>query len=460
MKIHARHRFAALSAVMLCLLTGAAARSKQTSADKKPNFVILLTDDLGYGDLACYGNTVIRSPNLERLAAEGLRLTNFYSASPVCSPSRAALLTGRVPQREKIFDWIPNDAAIHLRRNAQTIATLLKANGYATALIGKWHLNGKWDGSQPLPEAHGFEYWFATGGYPMPSQRNPENFYRNGAAVGTVQGYSSTIIADDAIAWLKRRNPAQPFFLFVSFHAPHEEVASADQYVKIYDTKHEPNRALYYANITELDYEVGRFLKAMDETGASDHTLVLFTSDNGPELLNRERAPWTARSYGSAGTLRGMKLDLYEGGIRVPAILRWHGVIKAGQTSDAIISATDILPTLCDLAGISLPRDHKIDGVSLNKFLRGHSLKRATPLYWQYDNAHTAEPNDLPVPKLALRAGDWKLLAHTGFTNPELYNLGNDPSENNNLAAKESARVKTMLRTLRRLHTEINSEQK
>jgi len=167
----------------------------------------------------------------------------------------------------------------------------------------------------------------------------------------------------------------------------------------MYDTVYEKNRALYYANVTELDYEIGRVLKALDDAAVSEQTFVLFTSDNGPEVLNRKS--FTARSYGTAGDLRGMKLDLYEGGIRVPALLRWPGVI--------------------------------IDGFNLQPLLRGKTLKRGTPLYWQYDNAHTSEPNDLPVPKLALREGDWKLLAHTGFTNYELYHLKSDPRERVNL---------------------------
>jgi arylsulfatase A len=280
------------------------------SEKRRPNFIIVLTDDLGYGDLASYGNSVIRTPELTRLARQGMRLTSFYSASPVCSPSRAALMTGRIPQREGFVDWLPNDSPSFLRRDAVTLAGLLKQVGYATALIGKWHLNGRWDGSQPLPDDHGFDQWLATGGYPMPSQRDPENFYRNGQAVGKIQGYSSTIIADEAIAWLRGHNQDRPFFLLVSFHAPHEEVASAEPYVRMYAAANEPNRALYYANITEMDYETGRLLRTLDEIGLSDDTLVLFTSDNGPEMLNRERAPWTARSYGSAGRLRGRNVVL------------------------------------------------------------------------------------------------------------------------------------------------------
>lgn len=426
-----------------------------SATTKQPNFVIILTDDLGYGDLGCYGNQVIKTPHLDQLAKQSLRLTSFYSAAPVCSPSRAALLTGRIPQREGLFDWIPNDAPIYLQRNVPTIATLLRDNGYATALIGKWHLNGKFDGSQPNPNEHGFEYWFATGGYPMPSQRDPENFWRASGKVGKMNGYSSTIIVDDAIAWLQQRDANKPFFLFVSHHAPHEEVASADKYVQMYANGIEANRALYYANMTEMDYETGRLLKALDDAGVSNNTFLLFTSDNGPEVLNR--APYTPRSYGSAGKLRGMKLDLYEGGIRVPAMLRWPSVIKAGTTSDVVISMLDIMPTICELAGVKLPASRTIDGQSLNRFLRSGKLQRKQPLYWQYDNAHTSAPNDLAVPKLALRDGDWKLLSHIGFDHLELYNVRRDESETVNLATQHPARVNAMLRQLRQTYRAINS---
>lgn len=421
----------------------------------RPNFVIILTDDLGYGDLGCYGNSVIKTPHLDQLAKQSLRLTSFYSAAPVCSPSRAALLTGRIPQREGIVDWIPNDAPIYLPRHVPTIATLLRDSGYATALIGKWHLNGKFDGSQPNPNDHGFDYWFATGGYPMPSQRDPENFWRAAGKVGKINGYSSTIIVDDAIDWLKKRDATKPFFLFVSHHAPHEEVASAEKYVQMYANGIEPNRALYYANVTEMDYETGRLLKALDDAGVSDNTVLLFTSDNGPEVLNR--APYTPRSYGSAGSLRGMKLDLYEGGIRVPAMLRWPGVIKPGTTSDVVISMLDIMPTICALARVTLPAHRTIDGQSLHQFLRGGKFQRRQPLYWQYANAHTSAPNNLAVPKLALRDGDWKLLAHIGFDHLELYNVRRDPGETMNLATQQTTRVNTMLRRLRQTYQEIKT---
>ncbi len=440
-----RGAFALLLSILFC--DAAVADGK-----RPPNILLLMADDLGYGDLGSYGNREIRTPHLDRLAAEGLRLTQFYSASPVCSPSRVALMTGRIPQREGILDWIPFDSPIHLRRDAPTLATMLRARGYATALTGKWHLNGKFDGSQPNPNDHGFDDWFATGGYPTPSQFNPDNFHRNGARLGAIPGYSSTIIANEAIDWLKRRDPARPFFLFVSFHAPHEEIASAPRYVKMYETGRERNRALYYANVTEMDFEIGRVLQALDEAGIGRETIVLFTSDNGPEVLDRK--PFTPRSYGTTGGLRGMKLDLYEGGIRVPAIVRWPGVVSAGRASDAVTWMPDLLPTLCAAAGA--PRPRAIDGRDLGPLLRGGGSNRPRALFWQYDNAHTSEPNDLPVPKLALRQGDWKLLSHAGFRNFELYHLGTDPRERLNLADREPSRVRAMANAMRRFYDEVN----
>jgi arylsulfatase A len=225
----------------------------------------------------------------------------------------------------------------------------------------------------------------------------------------------------------------------------------------MYAANYEPNRALYSANVTELDYETGRLLRTLDELGLRNDTIVLFTSDNGPEVLNRERAPWTARSYGTAGRLRGMKLDLYEGGIRVPALLRWPGVIKAGRTNEAVVSMLDILPTFCDLAGVATPAGLALDGVSLRGFLRGGTLRRSAPLYWQYDNAHTSEPNNLPVPKLALRDGKWKLLARIDFSAAELYDLQADPREQRSLAAQQRTRTAMMLHALQQQYAEINA---
>ena len=423
----------------------------------RPNFIIILADDLGYGDLSSFGHPAIKTPHLDRLAAQGLKLTNCYAGMPVCSPSRAALMTGRVPQREGISEWIPENSPVHLKREAVTIARLLKGAGYATAMTGKWHLSATLDGSQPTPGHHGFDHWFATQNNALPSHENPNNFVRNGKPVGSLQGYSSTLIINEAIDWLGRRKAAQPYFLYVAFHAPHEKVATADAFVKQYTgLARNADEAQYFGNVAQLDHEVGRLLDALEASGQAKNTFIFFSSDNGPETLMRYAA--ANRSYGSAGKNRGMKLHLYEGGIRVPGIIRYPGAVKPGSTSDEPVRNTDLLPTLCDLAGVKPPSGRPIDGVSLRPLLQGQPLNRTAPLYWQYDHAVTASDNNLPVPKVALRAGDWKLLAYADFAKYELYNLKTDPEEQRDLAAREPQRVQTMAGQMQQQYREINGQ--
>jgi arylsulfatase A len=445
------------------------------AAARPPNIVVVLCDDLGYGDMSCYGHPVIRTPNFDRFAAEGVRLTDCYAASPVCSPSRAGLLTGRVPDRAGIFNWVPMEpCAMHLRREEISFPRLLRDAGYHTCLSGKWHLNGVLgrDNPQAQPGDHGFEHWFATGAWATPSQHNPDNFYRNGAACGPIRGYSSTIIVDEATNWLDRVGTSAPFCLQVAFHAPHEPIASDAKFVRSY-SKHPHKRGedLYWANVTELDAEFGRLLAYLDRHGLRENTLVVFTSDNGPETLNRHPDAW--RSYGSAGPLRSRKLSLYEGGYRVPGALRWPGRIPAGAVSREPVSSVDLLPTFCELAGVPLP-NRRLDGASLVPLFDGRPVRRQTPLHWHYYNA-------LDRPVAALREGDWKVLGIparpcprepggfigqedldyifgaqlTGF---ELYNLAADPGEKLNLARREPLRLRRMADDLARLQREVLAE--
>lgn len=416
---------------------------------KRLNFVIFLCDDLGYGDLECYGHPVIRTPHLDNLAAEGMKLTDCYAAAPVCSPARAGMLTGRTPYRVGIYDWIPQGSPMHLRQSETTVATLLKSAGYATCHSGKWHCSGTMGGSQPTPADHGFDHWFSTQNNALPSHHDPRNFYRNGKQVGPLTGYSSTLIVEEAIQWLKSRPQQQPFVLFIWFHSPHEPVATAEEFVTMYPNVDHPNRAIYYGNVTQMDHEVGRLLAALDDLGLRDDTFVMFTSDNGPETLNRYRG--AARSYGSPGSLRGMKLHMYEGGIRVPGIIRWPGHTRPGQVCTEPINGTDVLPTLCELGGASVPTDRAIDGASILPVFEGKPVERTIPLYWQYDRA-------IGRPKVVMRQGDWKILAYKDLAEFELYNVREDIAEKRNLAAREPARLKTMSDRLAVLYAEVRAE--
>ena len=420
----------------------------QQLADK-PNIVIALCDDLGYGDLGCYGHPHIKTPNLDRFATKGMKLTDCYAAAPVCSPARAGMLTARTPHRCGIYDWIPPNNPMHLKKQELSVATLLKKAGYTTCHVGKWHCNGKFNSpKQPQPNDHGFEYWFSTQNNARPTHHNPVNFVRNGKPVGQLNGYSSDLIVNEAITWLNNHwDKNKPFCLFVWFHAPHEPIATAPEFVDMYKGHKE---AVYYGNVTQMDYAFGRLMKRLDEMKLRDNTFVMFTSDNGPETLNRYRG--AHRSFGSPGPLRGMKLHMYEGGIRVPGIIRWPDRVKPGTICHEPVNGTDVLPTLCAMAGVKVPTDQPIDGTSILPIFEGGSLHRKVPLYWRYDRALSK-----PFP-VAMRQGDWKILADPTLTKFELYNLRTDIGEKETLAESEPERLEAMKKTLVKLHAEIDAE--
>jgi arylsulfatase A len=444
-------KFVGLGAVSLALpgcATGPIRIARKASGSR-PNIVIVLCDDLGYGDLSCYGHPHIKTPNLDKLAAEGMKLTDCYAAAPVCSPSRAGMLTGRTPYRCGIHDWIPANSPMHLKSKELTVATLLKDSGYATCHCGKWHCNGKFNSSeQPQPGDHGFEHWFSTQNNAAPTHQNPKNFVRNGEPAGPLDGYSSTLIVQEAVGWLgTKRDRSKPFCLFVWFHAPHEPIATGPHFMDMYKGK---EQAIYYGNVTQMDYEFGRLMKTLDDMKLRNDTFVMFTSDNGPETLNRYRG--SNRSFGSPSPLRGMKLHIYEGGIRVPGIIRWPGKIRPGSVCHEPVNGTDVLPSLCEMAGTEVPTERPIDGTSFLPIFKGKQVNRKVPLYWRYDKA-------LSKPfTVAMRQGDYKIVADNEMTKFELYNLRTDIGEKDNLAEKEPQRLAAMKKTLARLHAQIDAE--
>lgn len=396
----------------------------------QPNVVIFLCDDLGYGDLGCYGHPHIKTPNIDKLAIDGIRFTDFYSTAPVCSPSRVGLLTGRSPNLAGVYDWIPpgktprKDAReqVHMRKFETTLPFLLKIQGYATCLAGKWHCNSQFNSdTQPQPDAFGFDHWFATQNNAAPSHENPVNFVRNGKPVGKIEGYSCQIVVDEAVNWLKKLkkdDPHDPYFIFVPFHEPHEPVASppdlVKQYLKVAKTEDE---AQFFANVANVDQAVGRFMSVLDEMKLREDTLVIFTSDNGPETLNRYRS--ANRSYGRPGPLRGMKLHTHDAGFRVAGIANWAGHIKAGQVSHVPVSALDLLPTICRLTDTRMPT-RKLHGTDIRKALNGEPFERTVPLHWCYFNA-------LNEARVAMRDGKWKMLARIrtadGESMPRMQNV-------------------------------------
>ncbi|MFN3153390.1 sulfatase-like hydrolase/transferase [Bremerella sp.] len=433
------------------------------SAQQRPNFLVIQCDDLGYGDLECYGHPSIKTPHLNKLASQGVRFTSCYSAAPVCSPSRAGLVTGQTPTQVGIYDWIPPGSPMHVQATEHTVPKLLKEAGYHTGLFGKWHCNGMFNSpKQPQPGDLGFEYWFATQNNASPSHEKPVNFVRNGEKVGPTNDFSCQVVANETSQWLEAiKADGKPFFALVTFHEPHEPIASPESLIKTYPDADKRGEALYYANVTNMDRAVGSLMETLDKLGLADSTLVLFTSDNGPETLNRYGNAW--RSHGSPGPLRGMKLHIYEGGIRVPGIARFPGKLEAGTESDVPVCSLDILPTFCELAGAKVPADAKLDGTSLVGLINGEPVQRSKPLFWHYYRAyHDA--------KVAVRDGDWKLVAlwdqgevkpgaayqkgdyskirDAKFKTFELYNLTEDIAETNDVSANHPEIVSKLKKAL------------
>lgn len=435
----------------------------------RPNFVFLLADDLGYGDLACFGHPEIRTPHLDALAAEGLKLTAYYSPAAVCSPARAGIMTGRTPNRAGIYGAIPFLSPIHLRPGEITLPALLHQSGYATAQVGKWHLNGYFNlFGQPQPGHFGFDHWFAVQNNALPNHRNPENFVRNGTAVGRLEGYSGPIVAAEAVRWLQSgRDRTKPFFLYVPLHEPHEPVATDEQFSAPYRERHpdDPSRVAYYGNVTQMDAAVGRILAELKRQGLEQDTVVWFASDNGPA-----RTTW--HNAGSSGGFRSYKGNVYEGGIRVPGIIRWPGRIRPGSTSSQPVSGVDVLPTFCELAGVALPENRPLDGISITSIFTGGAPRRTRPLYWQYLWVPAG-------PQVALRDGPWKILARIEAPRPrgggitaeivkaiksaplagfELYQIEDDPAEKNELSAREPARLAELKAALLAFHAGVGAE--
>lgn len=433
--------------------------SKPAVSDK-PNVLLIMLDDSGWTDFGCYGSQ-IQTPNIDRLAGEGMKFTDCHAAAPNCSPSRAGMLTGRMPTRVGMYSYIPPNHPMHLRDEEVTIAELLKPQGYATGHFGKWHVSNL-ESDQPQPSDQGFDYSLGTDNNAEPSHLNPVNFVRNGKAIGTVEGYSCQIVVDEANRWLETLPADEPFFSCVWFHEPHNKIASPpeliEKYQKLFPSINK-KQATYYANIENVDIAVGRLLKKLNDLGRAENTFLFLTSDNGG--LN---------SWSNQG-LRGKKSFVYEGGQREPGILRWPGKVKPGSSSDVLVSHLDLLPTICEITGASIPKDRKLDGTSWLPILAGKPLERKTPLMWFFYRV---------APAAAMRDGDWVLIGylddpikkHThALTRPdmpmiksaqlnrfELYNLKTDQEQKFDRSASEPERMSTMRKQMINLHQEIVAE--
>ncbi|MGJ8723371.1 MAG: sulfatase-like hydrolase/transferase [Roseibacillus sp.] len=427
----------------LILANGATAKDKVKEKEtSKPNFVIVVADDMGWGDSGTYGNELIKTPNMDRMAAKGVKFTQCYSACGVCSPSRSAILTGRTPYRNGVWRHLSGNHEAHLRESEITYPELLKTKGYETCHVGKWHLLSKNQFNNPdypQPGDHGYDYWMYTQNNAIPSHKNPNNFFRNGEAVGETEGYSAQLVAAEAGHWLKEvRDSSKPFALSIWFHEPHSPIATDSKFQGLYKGH---KNAKYMGNITQLDNALGMVLDALEEQGVSDNTLVFFTSDNGP----------VPSFGGSAGGLRGNKRSEYEGGIRVPGLACWPGKIEPGSVSEVPVVGTDVFSTVLDIVGVPLPEDRTIDGASMIPAFTGKPIERKVPLFWR---THVSGPED----RVAMRIGDWKIVADETLTKFQLFEVQKDWKEETDLAAENPEKTEEMKVKLLKLWEEIKEE--
>ncbi len=454
-----------------------------------PNIIYILADDLGYGELGCYGQKKIRTPNIDRLAAQGLRFTQHYSGSPVCAPSRCVLLTGKYTGHAYIRDndemgergdvW--HDPALEGQRpllpGTTTIGTILETTGYTTGAIGKWGLGGP--GSTGEPNRQGFDFWFgylcqrvAHNYYPThlwrngekyilkgnqyfyPHQRFPENLDPlDDASYRDYKGktYSMDVMAEAALQFIED-NKEHPFFLYLPFPVPHAAIQVPDDSLEEYEgafqetpylgdkgyLPHPKPRAGYAAMITRMDREIGRIMTQLENLGLDQNTLLMFSSDNGPTFNGGTDSAF----FESAGPLRGLKTMLHEGGIRVPLIARWPGKIQPGRVTDHISAFWDILPTITDILDIDPPSD--TDGISFLPTLLGQNKKQSEHeyLYWEYQG------------KQAVRMGDWKGYRPGLDQVMELYNLREDIGEKHDLASSKPEIVSQIKDIMKKARTE------
>ena len=439
---------------LLILSIGLLLSSRAVAASNDhPNIIFILADDLGPGDIGCFGGTRASTPNIDRLAAEGTRFEQYYAASPVCSPSRCALITGQFPARWHITSYLAEKArnrgaqmADFLDPQAPSLPRALKTAGYRTAHFGKWHLGGGRDVTDaPKFAAYGYDEHAGTYESPEPDPEITASNWIWSPQDKFKRWQRSEFFVNKTLDFL-RRNKDQPCFVnlwFDDVHTPWIPNEAAQQ-------EKQPNVAKNLKPvILEMDRQIGRLMAGMKELGIDNKTLVIFTSDNGPY----------PHLPGRTNDLRGCKFSLYEGGLRLPFIARWPGAVPAGATDgNTLLGAVDMFPTLCRLAGAQLPGGATFDGLDRSPAFRGTSLPaRKRPLMWEYgrNEKFFGYPKQLGdrSPNLAIRDGKWKLLLKADGHGAELYDLASDPDETTNIAtghASEAARLQQTLLDWRR----------
>jgi arylsulfatase A len=419
-------------------------------AADKPNIIIILADDLGYGDLGCYGHPSIRTPNIDRMAREGLRFTDFYSTAEVCTPSRAALLTGRYPVRSGMCGdkrrVLPTNAERGLPASEITIAEALKTRGYATGCVGKWHLGVK---PEYNPRRNGFDFYFglphsndmnsttnAPRGAPARLDQHPEwwnaPLYRNDEVIEQPADQTTLTkrYTDEATGFI-RRNRRSPFFLYFPHTFPHVPLFASERF------RGQSSRGLYGDVVEELDWSVGQILETLRKEGLAKNTIVIFTSDNGPWLTQR-------LAGGSAGLLHEGKGSTWEGGMRVPCVAWWPGRIKAGTVTGALACNMDLFGTALALAGAEFPKDRTVDGLDLTPILSGKSQKvRDVFFYYRGTQLYAARQGDFKAHFITRSAyGRDEFVKHDP---PLLFNVRHDPSEQFNAATNNPAVLRQIM---------------
>jgi arylsulfatase A-like enzyme len=407
-----------------------------------PNVLFILVDDLGWRDLGCYGHPIHETPNIDKLASDGMRFTDGYAACPVCSPTRASIMAGKYPSRTGITNWLPGDfytntpllceeTAQFMKLEEFTLAEALKAAGYQTAFVGKWHL-----GKEPYyPQHQGFDINIAGNDWGHPHKGYFSPYQMENLEDGPKGEYLTDRLTSEAMRVMDDFSKKdQPWLLYMSYYTVHNPFHAKAEKVKKYQEKARQAKvklnAEYAGMVESLDENVGRLLQWLDEKGLRGRTIIVFTSDNGGYDGATDNRP-----------LRGFKGELYDGGIREPWIIQWPGVTKPGSVCNKPVISTDFYPTILEMTGQALRPEQHCDGVSLVPLLKGDRDFDRGPMIWHY-------PHYLPrhhaVPGSAIRVGEWKYLQYYEDGRQELYNLKKDIGEENNLAKKMPAKVAGM----------------
>lgn len=427
-----------------------------SGAAEKPNVIFILVDDMGWTDLACFGSDLYETPNIDRLAQDGMKFTQAYSACTVCSPTRAAILTGKYPARLHVTDWIPGqmppnpkllvpDWTKHLPPEETTIAEVFHTAGYATASIGKWHLGGE----EHYPEKHGFDVNIAGTHAPQPPTFHAPWKIPTLQPEGKAGEHLTDRLGDEALRFIERSKD-KPFFLYLPHFAVHLPVQGRADLVEKYKSKLRPGlrhtNPGYAALVEGVDETLGRLRKKLDELRLSDRTIIIFTSDNGGRVPTTSNTP-----------LRVGKGSCYEGGTRVPLIVHWPGVTKGGSVCDVPTISMDHYPTVLEMAGVSDVPDHKSDGVSLVPLLRQAGGIQRDALYWHYPH-HQHYQQGGAMPYAAIRAGDYKLIELYDEDKIELYNLRDDLGETRDLAGTMPEKAQELRQQLGDWQKEVGAQ--